>query len=85
MAKHSAKVYFDADGNLIIKPYHLKDLAVIFDVNSQTLRRWMSKYETELGPKIGKYYSIPQVECLIRYIGLPQKLVVQMPASQKAA
>jgi len=85
MAKHTKKDYFDAEGNLIIKPYHLKNLAAIFDVNSQTLKRWIRNYETELGPKLGKYYSIQQVECLITKIGLPKKLVIQLPDAKAAA
>ncbi len=57
MATHSPKQFFDGQGNLLIKPYRLKDLAAIFDINQLTLKRWMDKYPDELGEKDGKYYS----------------------------
>ena len=75
MAVHSPKQYFDGQGNLLIKPYRLKDLAAIFDINAQTLKRWMDKYPDELGEKDGMYYSVKQVEFMIEQFGLPRKIM----------
>lgn len=75
MAKHTEKQYFDVQGNLIIKPYRLKDLAAIFDINQLTLKRWMGRYPCELTEKDGKYYSIRQVEFMIEKFGLPRKIM----------
>lgn len=87
MAKHAAKEYYDTDGKLIIKPYRVKDLAAIFDVNVQTLKRWMSKYPAELGDKVGNYYSVKQVLFCMETFGLPQKIAVlaSLPSMQQAA
>ena len=81
MAQHKTKEYYDAEGNLIIKPYRLKDLATIFDVNQQTLKRWMSKYPERLSEKDGKYYSVHQVNYMIEVFGLPHKVAL-MPFSE---
>jgi hypothetical protein len=73
MGKHAQKAYYDEAGNLLVKPYRLKDLASIFDINVQTLKRWLSKYP-ELGQREGKYYTVTQVQFCIEKFGLPQKL-----------
>ena len=86
MGKHITKQYYDAAGNLIIKPYRLKDLTIIFDVNSNTFKKWLAKYESELGEKDGMYYSAKQVAIMIEKFGLPQKLPVRMfPSIQNVA
>ena len=86
MAKklRETKQYFDSDGNLIIKPYRLSDLAAIFDVNTKTMRKWMSKYPDDLGRWEGKYFSIRQVRFCIDKFGLPGKIILFQPY-QKAA
>ena len=76
MAKHVIKQYFDEQGNFIIKPYRLKDLAAIFDVNVQTLKRWMRKYPAELAERDGKYFTANQVKFCIEKFGLPQKIAI---------
>jgi hypothetical protein len=81
MPQHKTKTYYDEQGNLIIKPYRMKDLAAIFDVNQQTLKRWMSKHPEKLGEKDGKYYSVHQVNYMIAVFGLPHK-VAMMPFSE---
>ncbi|NCT73972.1 MAG: hypothetical protein GXC78_05535 [Chitinophagaceae bacterium] len=74
MATHKIKKFYDEDGNLIVKPYRLLDLAQIFDVNYRTFKRWVSNIEKEMGKPDGKYYSIKQVEYMIAQFGLPRKL-----------
>jgi hypothetical protein len=68
------KQYFDGHGNLLIKPYRLKDLVAIFDISQLTLKRWMGKYP-ELEKKDTTYYSIQQVEFMIEKFGLPRKII----------
>jgi hypothetical protein len=85
MAKHQPKKYFDAAGNLIIKPYRLIDLAAIFDVNHKTMHRWISKHPQELGRRDGYYFSVQQVRFCIEQFGLPQKINVAIPMKQSKA
>lgn len=72
--KKTDKVFYDERGKLIIKPYHLIDLAQIFDVNYRTFKRWIANIEKELGKPTGRFYSITQVEYMISQFGLPRKL-----------
>jgi transposase-like protein len=79
MGKHVTKEYYDGQGRLIIKPYLLKDLAAIFDVNHQTLKRWMNRFPQELSEKFGKHYSVKQVEFLLDKFGRPHKESIVLP------
>jgi hypothetical protein len=85
MGTHKPKQYFDEQGNLNIKPYRLKDLVAIYDVNENTFKNWMAHYPGELGKKLGKYYSICQVEFMIEKFGLPKKIPVIQFQYSKAA
>ena len=85
MGAHKSKQYFDEQGNLNIKPYRLKDLIAIYDVNENTFKKWMASYPDELGKKDGKYYSIRQVEFMIEKFGLPKKVPVIQFQYSKAA
>ncbi|TXJ28247.1 MAG: hypothetical protein E6Q24_05560 [Chitinophagaceae bacterium] len=77
MATQKQKVFYDKSGNLIIKPYRIKELTEIFDVNYRTFKRWVSNIEKEMGKPNGQYYSVSQVEYMIAQFGLPRKLDVQ--------
>lgn len=79
MSKHKSKQHYDEAGLLIIKPYRLKDLAIIFDVKENTLKRWMSVYKDEMNRDGRQYYTVQQVRLMIEKFGLPQKLHVQIP------
>ncbi len=87
MAKHSTRRYFDEEGRLIIKPYYLRDLAAIYEVNYQTMRRWLDNFPQELGKKDGKRYSIFQVEFIVAQFGLPRRIgtITQAPEIKTAA
>lgn len=76
MAKHKKKIFYDDNGNLIIKRYCIADLIKIFDVNYRTFKRWVSNIEKELGKPNGIYYSVKQVEYMIAQFGVPRKLDV---------
>lgn len=86
MAKtYEKKQYYTADGNLIVKPYRLSDLAEIFDVNRKTMRKWMDKYPEDLSRHEGKYFSVRQVEFCLDKFGLPGRVVILPTKSLKAA
>jgi len=54
-----------------LKPYTLKELARIYGVSTKTMHRWMEPFEKELGPKRGRYYTIPQVKMFFDNLSLP--------------
>ena len=82
----TAKKLYDEQGNLIIRPYRLMDLAAIYDVSTRTMRRWIDAKAVEHGKKEKKYFTIEQVKGIITAIGLPQKisLVVTMQPLKQA-
>ena len=82
----TVKQLYDEQGNLIIRPYRLMDLAAIYDVSTRTMRRWIDAKAAEYGKKEKKYFTIEQVKGIITAIGLPQKisLVVTMQPLKQA-
>ncbi len=86
MAKpHTKKQYYDTEGNLIVKPYRLSDLASIFDVDRKTMRKWMDKYGDELKSHEGKYFSVRQIEFCLDKFGLPRRIIFLPRNLSKAA
>lgn len=67
--------YYDEEGNFIIRPYRLKDLAEVYNVCGRTVRRWINKLIPEIGPKHSKYFTVNEVVKIVNAIGLPQKKV----------
>lgn len=78
MQKTNKKLY-DEQGNLIIRPYRLMDLAAIYDVSTRTMRRWIDAKAAEYGKKEKKYFTIEQVKGIITALGLPQKFSLVVP------
>jgi hypothetical protein len=80
------KALYDEQGNLIIRPYRLMDLAAIYDVSTRTMRRWIDAKAAEYGKKEKKYFTIEQVIGIITALGVPQKisLVVSMNPLKQA-
>ncbi len=70
--------YYDDLGNLIIRPYKLKDLAAIYQTKVRTLRRWIKTFEEELGEKPGHHYSVHQVHLIVQKIGVPHRISTQL-------
>lgn len=54
-----------------VKPYTLTELAKQYGVCTRTLKVWFKPFERELGTKIGRFYSIKQVEVIYDNLGFP--------------
>lgn len=78
----TTKQVFDEQGNLIIRPYRLMDLATIYDVSPRTIRRWIDAKAPELGKKKKKYFTVDQVQGIVTALGIPQKVAVVIPMRQ---
>ena len=72
--------YFNAEGNLIIKPYQLQHLGEIYEVHPRTVRRWIDKLAPQIGRKKVKYYTIEEVVIIVNAIGLPQIIELKKAA-----
>lgn len=54
-----------------LKPYSVKQLSGLYGVSTKTFRRWMAPYQEEVGEKLGHYYTISQVTCIVHRLGIP--------------
>jgi hypothetical protein len=60
------------ENQFIIRPYTHGELALQYGVSWKTLRRWLKRYEAEIGPKMGHFYSANQVATIFKLLGPPQ-------------
>jgi hypothetical protein len=72
--------YYDGEGNLLIKPYRLKDLAEIFGVCNRTMKKWIVNAAPEAQRNRSQFYSIPNVIIIVEALGLPQKIEIKKAA-----
>lgn len=57
-----------------LKPYTLKELALVYDVCVRTINKWLLPFHDEIGKKQGRYYNITQVKIVFEKLGLPGNL-----------
>jgi len=60
--------------SIVIKPYSVKELAILYQVTPHTIRNWIKEFENELGPKVGYYYKIPQIKIIFEKLDFPGNL-----------
>lgn len=71
--KKVGKLYYDENGNFIIRPYLMKDFAAIYGVSTKTVHRWIVKLLPGMQKKRAKYFRIDQVNDIVNAIGIPKK------------
>ena len=71
MSARPPKKYFDENGLLIIKPYRMKDLCTIFDLNYRTMRSWIEQHKKKIGKRKGQYFNAEQVSFMVGRFGMP--------------
>jgi hypothetical protein len=57
--------------NISVKPYTLTQLAGQYGVCTRTFKGWLNPFAEELGGKIGRFYSVKQVEIIYDNLGFP--------------
>lgn len=62
------------DNQIMVQPYMMCELCLIYSVSDKTLRNWISRIEPELGERYGRYYSTRQVEIIFRNFGVPYRI-----------
>ena len=62
--------------NLIeeIRPSSIKDLAGVYGCCDKTMKKWIIPFNSEVGIKNGRYYSVAQVKIIFDKLGLPCKV-----------
>jgi hypothetical protein len=58
-----------------LRPYTKTDLSELYGMSIRSFYTLLKPYEEELGPKLGRYYSIKQVEIIFENLGLPPSLL----------
>lgn len=58
-----------------IKRYTLGQLCKLYEVDRQTLRRWIKPFEAEIGPRCGYYYTIAQVKIIFSKLDYPETII----------
>lgn len=61
---------------LELKPYSVTDLAKIYGVCNRTFKKWVNDIK-EVGPKKGRYYSIPQVKIIFENMKVPTQIIIE--------
>jgi transposase len=56
----------------VIKPYSLKELAVMYNVSKNTFKKWLEPINDQMGRRQGYYYNVHQVEIIFKYLGVPE-------------
>ena len=67
-----------------IRPYSKKDLAILYEMTPRSFFTMFKPHEEFVGTKLGRYYSVLQVETIFKRIGLPpcmlpDQLEIKMP------
>ena len=62
---------------IVVKPYTNKDLGIMFNMSSRTLRRNIVGIKEKLGERKGHFWNIKQVEMIMEHIGRPYEILEQ--------
>lgn len=57
-----------------VKPYSIRELCYLYEICDKTLKKWMEPFADELGDRIGRYYSVNQVEIIFSKLGVPYRI-----------
>jgi hypothetical protein len=60
---------------VLLKPYTLRELALIYGVSVKVVKTWLKDTEPYTGEKRGRFYTARQVALIFRLLGLPHKVV----------
>ncbi len=61
----------------ILRPYMKKELAELYNMTPKSFNTFIKDFEDEIGTKRGRYYTIHQVEILIKCVGMPRTVEVE--------
>jgi len=57
--------------NIPLRPYYLKELAIIYGVSPKTFRKWIKPFSKIIGERKGYYFAIPQVIKIFKLFEIP--------------
>lgn len=62
------------DNTFKVKPYTAKQLASLYGVSLNTIKKWIKPFSKEIGEKIGHFYNTRQVIIIIDNLGPPESV-----------
>ena len=57
-----------------VKPYSAQELSYMYEACRKTFKKWIAPFAPELGARIGRYYSVYQVELIFMNLGVPYSI-----------
>jgi hypothetical protein len=54
-----------------LMPYSKGEIADMYGISMKSLETWLAAIDQQLGPRIGRYYSLIQVEIIFGRYGRP--------------
>jgi hypothetical protein len=60
-----------------VMAYTTKELAEIYGVTLKAFQTWMHNIRDQVGPKIGRYYTIIQVKKIFHLLGDPNDITAE--------
>ena len=54
------------------RPYSITELARLYQVSNRVMKNWLRPLASAIGEKIGRYYTIRQVEIIFEELGEPE-------------
>ena len=57
-----------------VKPYTLKELCQLYELSYKSMRSCLAPIMEKIGPKLGRCFTVNQVQVIIDHIGMPYTL-----------
>ncbi len=57
-----------------LKAYSIGELAKMYNVNWRTFKKWIEPFNTEIGKRRGRFYTVIQVKIIFKKLGLPSTI-----------
>lgn len=57
--------------NSMVRPYTMKELAAIYGISTKTFRKWLNPHQESIGERVGRLYTVRQIEIIFQLIGDP--------------
>lgn len=62
------------NAGIMVQAYMPNELSKIYKISHPTFLKWVKSIESEIGERIGQYYTIRQVEIIFKNFGVPYKI-----------
>jgi len=76
MKKYSSPM-ITIDGQLECRPAKLCELAMLYQVDPKTFRKWLKPFENKIGERVGHYYTTKQVKVILNELSLPEYYTIE--------